>query len=74
MRKLERFKFWVLHWVCNFIPYYFTKFKWYRILTYKYHFLVPMALDILHDDIQDYDHKLDMDLYYRITHLSKKEK
>ena len=71
MRTLERIKYFVLHWICNFIPYYFTRYKWCRILMYKYQFLVPIALDKLHNDMQDYDYELDMDLYYRLTHLGR---
>ena len=56
--------------VVNLLPYYFTKFRWYRRLIYqstnKYN---PIDLELLNDDTQDYDGTLDMYLYYEENNL-----
>lgn len=56
----------------NLIPYYFTKFAWYRHFIYcsinQYN---PIDLDLLDKDLQDSKEYITIDLYgyYEDTHL-----
>lgn len=58
--------------IVNLMPYYFTKFIWYRRLIYqstnKYN---PIDLDLLHESLNDYSGELNMYDYYENTNLTK---